>query len=151
MKPARVFDERSEEFARAPRPAAANSEAGRARGAGGRGTYRPARGPREIDENSEPALPCSRAPVLPSVRPHRGTKAEAPARRGGFLVPGRVESAPGFGAYFPFFTFLAALAFATGFAFFAGAFFPFFAAGFTGRVPGVAICDGLPRAATSPK
>ena len=46
IRPARVFDERSEEFARAPRPAAANSEAGRARAAGGRGRTAP------------PAAPC---------------------------------------------------------------------------------------------
>ena len=45
IRPARVFDERSEEFARAPRPAAAKPEAGRRRGAGGRGTHHPARGP----------------------------------------------------------------------------------------------------------
>ncbi len=57
------------EFARAPRPAAANSEAGRARAAGGRETHRPARSPlpkRRDGEAGSLVLPCSRAPG-PSV------------------------------------------------------------------------------------
>ena len=43
-----------EEFARVPRPAAAGSEAGRARAAGGRGTDRTARGRRASAIRREP-------------------------------------------------------------------------------------------------
>jgi len=148
-----VSDERSEEFARAPRPAAARSEAGRARGAGGRETYRPHAAPGGIDGTLRPVV----SPVLRSsgppgalVRPHRSRKQKPP------LVAGASSFRAGWillGGYFFFVPFFAGLPFTTGLAFFTGAFFAaaFFAAGFTGRDPGVAIFDCLPSEATSPK
>ena len=83
IRSARVFDERSEEFARAPRPAAANSEAGRRSAAGGRETYRTARGPlskRRDGEAGSPrfsgsSIPGFPIPISPRCRRRAGSAA----------------------------------------------------------------------------
>jgi hypothetical protein len=146
-----LFDERSEEFARAPLAGrAVRQRVGRAQAEAVRRTDLPA-APGGIDEATDAPLSCSRALVLWCSRysfafgQPRKRKPPLVARALGF--PG--ARGPDRGYFFPFLA---------GFAFFAGAFFAagffgaaFLAAGFAGRGPGFAMADGLPSEATSAK
>ena len=84
IRPVRVFDERSEEFARAPRPAAADSEAGRARAAAAVRCTAPHAAPCRSDVSAKlflPGPPVPRSPGPPAIRPGgvgRGAKAPLP-------------------------------------------------------------------------
>ncbi len=141
----------SEASSRGPpaRPQRARKRVGRAQQAAVRRTA-PHAAPGGIDEISRlvvsPVLRCSRALVLSSAR--TGAQSRSPRSSRGLPCPcsglGGVCSG---GYFFPFF--FAGLAFTTGLAFLAGAFFA--AALTTGRFPGVAIFEGLPSEATSPK